>query len=315
MKQYLIKWVEQYLFFPTPFQQLISIALLPLTVIYCVIAAYKRISQKPFDFGIPVISIGNLVVGGSGKTPVTIELTKDLKDIAVVLRGYGRESKGLYVVSDKGKILEDVKTSGDEAMLYAKSLPDATVIVAEVREEAILKAKELGLKAVYLDDGYSKHGIKKFDILIRPQKEPTNIFCLPSGGYRDTKMLYSFADAVLRDGVDFKRTVTFSQNGKNVGILPEKLVLVTAISKADRLLEYLPKDIKTKIFPDHYSFTKDDIQKIQSDYEGFDIVTTQKDLVKLEQFHISPFVMDLNIEIVNKEVLERIEKYKDNYNV
>ncbi len=315
MKQYLIKWVEQYLFFPTPFQQLISILLLPFTVIYCVVAAYKRVSQKPFDFGIPVISIGNLVVGGSGKTPVTIELTKDQKNIGIVLRGYGRESKGLQVVSNKGKILTDVKTSGDEAMLYAKSLPNATVIVAEVREEGILKAKQLGVKTVYLDDGYSKHGIKKFDILIRPEKEPTNIFCLPSGGYRDTKMLYSFADAVLRDGVDFKRKVTFSQNGENVEKLPEKLLLVTAISKADRLLEYLPKDIKTRIFPDHYSFTKDDIQKIQSDYEGFDIITTQKDLVKLEQFDISPFVMDLNIEIVNKEVLERIEKYKDNYNV
>ena len=71
---------------------------------------------KKIDFGIPVISIGNLIVGGSGKTPFVIELTKDRENIAIVLRGYGRASKGLYIISDKGNILENVSISGDEAM-------------------------------------------------------------------------------------------------------------------------------------------------------------------------------------------------------
>ena len=64
------------------------------------------------------------------------------------MRGYGRDSKGLYVVSLNGKILEDVKT-WDEAMLLANSLPKATIIVSENRIKAILKAKELGCKIIF----------------------------------------------------------------------------------------------------------------------------------------------------------------------
>lgn len=314
MKSYLTKWVEEYLFFPTPFQQLISILFLPLTLLYCVISTYKRVSAKAFDFGIPVISIGNLLVGGTGKTPVTIALAKEKKDVAIVLRGYGRESKGLYVVSHNGKILEDVKTSGDEAMVYATTLKNATVIVCEDRIKAILKAKELGCKIVFLDDGFSKHNIYKLDILLRPAKEPTNIFCLPSGGYRDTKMMYSFTDIVLKEQTDFKRVVTLKKQNKIIEVLPKETILLTAISKPDRLLEFLPKNIKMISYPDHHNFTTKDIEDIKNKYPNFNIVTTKKDLVKLEKFDLKNiYLMDLNIEITNKEVDEKIEQFVKGY--
>ena len=129
------------------------------------IIALKRASSKPIDFGIPIVSIGNIIIGGSGKTPLTIELAKKYEDVAIVLRGYGRESRGLYIVSNRGKIEQGVRVSGDEAMLLANSLPKATVIVSEDRKKAILKAKELGCKIVFLDDGFSKYDINKFDIL------------------------------------------------------------------------------------------------------------------------------------------------------
>ena len=307
MNQFLTKWVEQYLFFPTPFQKLISILMFPFTILYCIITAYKRLSTKAFDFGIPVISIGNLIVGGSGKTPVAIALAKDKKDVAIVLRGYGRDSKGLFVVSKNGEILEDVSISGDEAMVLALSLPDATVIVSENRINGILKAKELGCKIVLLDDGYSKHEISKFDILIRPKEEPTNIFCLPSGGYRDTKMMYAFADLVLKDGVDFQRVVTFKKNDTTVENLPEKLLLLTAISKPNRLLEYLPKDIKIESFQDHYNFKQEDIDNIKTKYPNYSIVTTLKDMVKLEKFDLNNiYLMDLEVKI-DKEALGKIK--------
>ena len=142
------KWIEQYLFFPNAFQKLLSLFVLPLTVVYCIVTAYKRVSAKAHYFGIPVISIGNLIVGGSGKTPITIALAKDKKNACIILRGYGRKSKGLYIVSNKGKILCDINTSGDEAMLLANSLPNATIIVSEDRVKAILKAKEVGCQVV-----------------------------------------------------------------------------------------------------------------------------------------------------------------------
>jgi tetraacyldisaccharide 4'-kinase len=308
-KKFFIKWVEQYLFFPTPFQRLVGVFFLPFTVLYCVITAYQRLSKKTIDLGIPVISVGNLLIGGTGKTPVIIAIAKEKKNVAVVLRGYGRESKGLYVVSQNGKIKEDITTSGDEAMLLAKSLPKATIIVSQNRTDGVLKARELGCKVVFLDDGYRHHEIEKFDILLRPAQEPTNIFCLPAGGYRDTKMMYSFADLVLKEGEDFSRIVSFSKEGSIVKTLPQNLVLLTAISKANRLLEYLPSTTKSEIFEDHHFFSEDEIKTIQQKYPNQPIVTTRKDFVKLEKFELENlYIMELEVQI-EKEKLEKIEKY------
>ena len=309
MKSFFIQWLEEYLFFPTPFQRLVGILFLPFTVLYCIITTFSRLSKKPFNFGIPVISIGNLLVGGTGKTPTIIALAKDKSDVAVVLRGYGRDSKGLYVISDGSKILEDVKISGDEAMLLANSLPNAIIIVSENRVDGVLKARELGAKVVFLDDGYRHHEIVKYDILLRPKDEPTNIFCLPAGGYRDSKMMYAFADIVLKENIDFKREITFKKENKIIDELPSDVVLVTAISKANRLLEYLPNGIDTVIYPDHYSFTQNDIDEITQKYPNRPIITTAKDMVKLEMFAIKElYLMDLDV-IVTEENIQKVDEY------
>jgi len=302
INRFLNKWIEQYLFFPNILQKLISVSLFPFTILYCVVVAFKRTKAVPFDFGIDVISIGNLVVGGSGKTPVTIALAKDMENVAVVLRGYGRNSKGLYVVSNKGELLEDVKVSGDEAQLLALKLPKAIIIVSENRADGIYKAKELGAKTVFLDDGYSHHYIKKFDILVRPKDEPTNVFCLPSGGYRETKMMYSFVDVVLRDGTDFTRNITFSQDDKTLENLPSNIVLVSGISKPTRLLEYLPKNIKTEFFIDHHNFTKNDMEVLNEKYPDYNFIVTAKDFVKISKFNLPNIIlMDLEVTI-NKDI-------------
>lgn len=290
-------WIEEYLFFPNSFQKIISFLLLPFTFVYMLIIFTKRAMAKQIEFGIPIISVGNLIVGGSGKTPITIELASKYENVCVILRGYGRASKGLQIVSLEGKILVDVKTSGDEAMLLAGSLPKATIIVCEDRIKAILKAKELGCKIIFLDDGFSKYKIAKFNILIRPKDEPTNIFCLPSGGYREPKGFYAQADMELLEEKDFKRVINIKKDGK-ICELPSKILLVTAISKPKRLLDYLPKEIKMVSFSDHYTFTKEDISKIQNEYKEFSIVTTGKDFVKLKDFNIKNlYLMDLKIEI------------------
>ena len=301
INSYLSKWIEQYLFFPNIFQKLISVCMFPLTIIYCIVVAYKRTSARAYDFGINIVSVGNLVVGGSGKTPVVIALAKKENNPAVILRGYGRTSKGLYIISKNGNILEDINISGDEAMLLARSLPNASIIVSENRAEGVIKAKELGCDIVFLDDGYRHHNIKKFDILIRPKEEPTNLFCLPSGGYRETKMMYAFVPLVLKDGTDFKRIISFKQNNKTIESLPNNILLVTAISKPNRLLEYLPKDINTITYPDHYNYTQDDINNIKEKYPNDIIVTTKKDMVKLENFDLKNIIlMDLEIEITKE---------------
>ena len=274
----------------------------------------KRAMAKPIEFGIPIISIGNIIVGGSGKTPITIKLASKYENACVILRGYGRASKGLYVVSLNGKILEDIKTSGDEAMLLANSLANATIIVSEDRIKAILKAKELGCKIIFLDDGFSKYQISKFNILLRPKDEPTNIFCLPSGGYREPKGFYAQADIGLLEGTDFKRVISIKKDGK-ICELPSKTILITAISKPKRLLEYLPKDIKMISFPDHYTFTKEDISKIQEEYKDFSFITTGKDFVKLKEFNIKNlYLMDLEIGISKNVDFSLMEEYINSIN-
>ena len=273
----------------------------------------KRSFAKEVELGIPVISIGNIIVGGSGKTPIAIKLAKNYEKVCVILRGYGRESKGLYVVSSFGEILVDTKISGDEAMLLAKSLNEATIIVSEDRVKAIQKAKELGCKIVFLDDGFSKYQIKKFNILLRPKKEPTNIYCLPSGGYREPKGLYAYADLELKEGDDFNRVITFKKDYKEVD-LPKKVLLLTAISKPKRLLEFLPKNTKMISFPDHYNFVEEDIKKIEKEYKDYSIITTGKDLVKLEKFNIKNlYLMDLDIELNKKIDFSLMQEFINTY--
>ena len=106
LKQRLILWIEDYLFFPSLFQRFISLLLLPLTFIYHLILIVKRVRAKAQDFGLPVISVGNLIIGGSsGKTPLVIYLAKDKKNVAIVLRGYGRgeEEEGKRTEGKEGK--------------------------------------------------------------------------------------------------------------------------------------------------------------------------------------------------------------------
>lgn len=273
----------------------------------------KRTKARESDFEIPVISVGNLIVGGSGKTPITIKLASKYENPCIILRGYGRASKGLYVISQNGKVLEDIQTSGDEAMLLANSLPNASVIVSENRVEAIKKAKELGCKIVFLDDGFSKYNIKKFNILLRPKKEPTNFFCLPSGGYREPKGMYFYADLELQEGKDFFRIITIKKDNKEA-VLPKKTVLLTAISKPDRLLEFLPEGTKMISFPDHHTFTKEEIESISDTYEDYAIVTTGKDLVKLKKFRVrNLYLMDLDIKIDENVDFSIMSEYIKDY--
>jgi tetraacyldisaccharide 4'-kinase len=298
-------WGESYLFSPTLSQKFISFLLLPLTAIYCFLTFLKKSFSKPTNFSIPIISVGNLIVGGSGKTPITIELAKRYSDVAIILRGYKRDSKGLVVVSDKGDIKVDVNKSGDEAMLLANSLPKATVIVSEDRKKAIKKAKKLGAKLIFLDDGFSKFDIKKFDILLKPKLKLLP-FCLPSGAYRFSPKNYKKVDLVLEEEKEFKREVKIKNKTNN-------MILLTAISKPQRLEKFLPYDMPKIYLPDHSEFSKEFIEEILTKYNPSSILTTTKDAVKLKSYNLMLSILELSIMIDSKS-LEKIDSYIRNFN-
>ena len=123
-------FVEKMMFDPKWYHYLIIIVLAPLSLLYGVIMYFRRLFSVRRSFGLPIVSIGNLVVGGSGKTPFVIALASRYTEVTVISRGYGRKSKGLIEVSHRGEILCTVEESGDEAMLMALSLPSASVIVS-----------------------------------------------------------------------------------------------------------------------------------------------------------------------------------------
>ncbi|MEA3229134.1 MAG: tetraacyldisaccharide 4'-kinase, partial [Campylobacterota bacterium] len=245
-------WVESYFYNPNLFQKIVSFSLLPLSWFYCLLVYLRFKTTKVEDFGIKIIGVGNLNVGGSGKTPLVTALALKYSDIAIILRGYGRSSKGLYVVKNKTTILEDVDISGDEAMIYADKVPDAIVIVSEDRKIAIEKAKEMGAKIIFLDDAYSKHFIKKLDIVIEVKSE--NRDCLPAGAFRE-RLWNSKEVVLLKDGVDFRRVVELKDKS-------DKMSLVTAIARPQRLDSYLPNVVSKNYFEDHHSFTKSELEKI-----------------------------------------------------
>ena len=298
MKKNLVFWVEEYFYNPKLLQKLISYFLLPLSWIYCSLVYFRFKTKRATDFGINVISIGNLSVGGSGKTPLTSALALRYKQAAIVLRGYGRKSKGLYVIKDFKEILHDVAISGDEAMVYAHKVPNAIVIVSEERKTGILKAKEMGAKIVFLDDAYSKHDIKKLDFIINVNSK--NSYCLPSGPFRER--LWSTKKAfILEDGVDFKRVVKLKNESS-------KMSLVTAIARPTRLDQFLPEVVSKNYYEDHHSFTKEELEAVLKKDNSDSILVTYKDFVKVESFGLPLSLLDLHVE-VNESVFKIIDEY------
>ena len=298
MKQRFVLWVESYFYRPALFERLLSLFLLPLSALYCIVVYLKYRSAKPEDMGIRVVSVGNLTVGGSGKTPLVCAIAKHFEGAAIVLRGYGRKSRGLRVVKKGKELLCDVESCGDEAMVYAAKLDNVMIIVSEDRKEGIRKAKEMGARFVILDDGYSKHGIKKLDLLI--DVKTTNPFCLPSGPFRE-KLWHGKRAVVVQEERDFFRETTL----KNA---TEKMALVTAIARPQRLDKFIPEVISKHYFEDHHDFTKAEIEAIFKQENPTSLLVTLKDYVKLERFGYPLSLLDLDVKI-SSSIIDTIDSY------
>lgn len=262
---------------------------------------FRRMLISKKSYGIPIISVGNLIVGGSGKTPFTIALASGYEGVAIISRGYGRKSSGLVEVSRNGKILTDVQRSGDEPMLMARSLPNASVIVSEDRHRAIELAKQNGAKLIILDDGFNRVEIKKFEIILEPASVK-NYLPFPSGPFREFWFTEKYADVVVKEGRDFSREA-------DVENIKPKMLLMTAISHPQRLDPYLPEGVVRKVYlPDHEYFDEAEIRKIFDECGADSILCTSKDRVKMEGFilPVSELKLKLNIE---DGIIEKIQAY------
>ncbi len=296
---------EEMFFTPKWYHYPLILLLLPLSIIYGLMMSVRRMITSQKNFGIPIISIGNLIVGGSGKTPFVIALAKQLDEVAIISRGYGRKSKGLIEVSAEGKILVDVTESGDEPMLMAQSLPHASVIVSEDREVAIALAKEKGAKCIILDDGFNRVEIEKFEIVLEPEYIK-NYLPFPAGAFREFWFNKKYADIVAKEGESFERQVDFED-------LTQKMLLVTAISNPSRLDSYLPEGVVEKVYlEDHAYFEEEKLKILLSKYEVQSLLVTEKDRVKMQGFKLPISEMKLKLEI-KENIFTQVDEYIKGY--
>jgi tetraacyldisaccharide 4'-kinase len=141
---------------------------------------------------VPVISVGNLVVGGAGKTPVALEVVRRLRErgrrVAVLSRGYGARRRGRRIVSDGGGVLLPASEAGDEPLLFAQRLP-GTLVLCGPRRATLgdWAVGELGADALVLDDGFQHRGlIRDLDIVVLDATAPFgNGRLLPRGPNRE----------------------------------------------------------------------------------------------------------------------------------
>ncbi len=183
--------------------------LLPLSWVYgLVVLLRNRMFDwgllKSTDIGVPVISVGNLTAGGTGKTPLVECIVRQLLDgnrrVAVVSRGYKRKSRGVIVVSNGTQVQVDVNTGGDEPVQIARKFPGAVVVVGERRVEAANTAVEqYGADVVVMDDGFQHRYLHRaLDVVvIDSQHEIFRESLLPAGRKREPMSSLGRAQCVV----------------------------------------------------------------------------------------------------------------------
>ncbi len=296
---------EEMFFTPKWYHYPLILLLFPLSVLYGIMMSVRRMVTSQKNFGIPIISVGNLIVGGSGKTPFVIALASRLESVVIISRGYGRKSKGMVEVSSEGKILVDVTESGDEPMLMAQSLPHASVIVSKDRELAIALAKEKGAKCIILDDGFNRVEIEKFEILLEPENIK-NYLPFPAGAFREFWFNKKYADIVAKEGEAFHRQVDFEN-------LKAQMLLVTAISNPNRLDAYMPEGVVHKVYlEDHAYFEEEKLKMLLSEYKALSLLVTEKDAVKMQDFKLPISEMKLKLEI-KETIFTQVDEYIKGY--
>jgi tetraacyldisaccharide 4'-kinase len=170
---------------------------------------YARDPARVRRLSRPVISVGNLSVGGSGKTPIVAWLARRLLDLgerpAILSRGYGRRdaADGVTVVSDGVEIRAALRAAGDEPLMLARHLPGVPVVVAADRFLAgLLAERELGATLHVLDDGFQHVKLWRDLDLLLVQEADLSDRVLPAGRLREPLRNASRADALLVPAAD-----------------------------------------------------------------------------------------------------------------
>lgn len=311
------------------FLQSFRILLLPFSLIYWLVIGirnwlFNRGILKSTSFGLPIICVGNLSVGGTGKSPMVEYLVRHLQphfQTATLSRGYKRKTRGYALANEQSTALE----IGDEPMQFHLKFPELPVAVGEDRIEAVgqLLHDRPQTELIILDDAFQHRAIRAgLNILLTDYSNLyTRDFYLPSGDLRDLKASAKRAHWVvvtkcpeamnetekqrvqkelrLRPDqelffacMDYSEPYSIKSNETKALASNEEVLLVTGIANPKPLQRYLEQACKSyqlQAFSDHHIFTIDDLREIKRRFEAMAaekkrILTTEKDAVRLLKF-------------------------------
>ena len=331
--------------------------LFPFSLLYGIIViirnwCYNAGIFKSNSFDLPLIAVGNLDVGGAGKSPMTeylIRLFKNNYKLAILSRGYGRITKGFLIASPTSTATE----TGDEPAQFKSKFPDITVAVAEKRVEGIERLQD-SHELIILDDAYQHRAVKPgFSILLFDfNRISESRLLLPAGNMREpysgrkraNVIIISKCPAALsdREQIFIKKRVKPLQHQfmffTSISYLPlhdmdgvitdtviddtTTIFLLTGIANAGPLLSHLKRQTAHIIhhkYPDHHQFSLKNISKLADDFLACTsqkkiIVTTEKDAQRLGERELLQVVKKLPVLVlpIGVEFLNNQQKQFDN---
>lgn len=269
--------------------------LLPLWVLVALVVFIKRqlfLARSKSPNTVPIIVVGNISVGGTGKTPLITYLVTKARELglkpAIISRGYGGSSSSYPLLLDSNTMVEE---SGDEPFLLYHRL-QCVVVVDPQRARAAQLAASQGVDIIFSDDGMQHYAMaREAEVLVVDgQRFFGNGWLLPIGPLREPISRQQTVDIRLINGDDFKVSASALINAKTgqqvpLASLNEKLLdAVCGIGNPQRFVQTLTElgaTVSLHSFPDHYAFTAADFQFSNAQKM---LVMTEKDWVKCRSF-------------------------------
>ncbi len=268
----------------------------------------------------PVISVGNLASGGTGKTPVVRWLYRALEErglrVAVVSRGHGRVARGPFL-RDGGPGQASAALLGDELAILAGD--GALVVSCPDRHRAATRAVELGAQLCLLDDGFQQRDLDvDRDVVVLDARHPTAGGLLPAGEARERLEALSRADLVWVNHGEVSPSIVeaagtaprvsarmvpvgWLRAGEHVPLEAGptgRVVALACVAKPEGFLRTLRRlgmvPVQRLLYPDHHRFTPADIARIAAS-GGLPVVTTEKDLVRLPE-HLDAWALRVRLQ-------------------
>ena len=289
-----------------------SLILFPFTILYFLIFFVKKFKKKK-NFRIPIICVGNIYLGGTGKTPIVLELFNILKDLN---KNPGFVKKYYNYIYDEISMLKNV----------------GPTFVSKNRVEAIENLINKNHDVAILDDGFQDFSINKNFSLIcfNSNQWIGNGFLLPSGPLRESLSAIKRADCIVINGkknIEIENKILKEKDTKifyskyipeNIDKFKNNKIIAFAgignpINFIDLLNEYNLNIVETISFPDHYTYKANDVDLLKKKANKLDatLVTTEKDYIRLDNsLKTNINYLKVKLEIENKERLIELLKSK-----